>query len=89
MKTIASLRAGLIVSLTLALFLNASGQLHAGNHAGHVPKQTAVTGKFDWSLVPPNLAPCLSQLESTFAETGPGNSDTYTFQGCLSPAPQR
>ncbi len=179
-------RAGLLTGITMALLITASGALHAGGNAGRVPMKAAVTGKFDWSIVPPNLGPYIiagtdgdlylrnlplvgtlaltgtgvsldpastkisvqlsgeldpvtfsgplwgpvvltatidgaktiifegsstadtvglvstgkasligrgpfegSKLEFTFEEIGPGNSDTYTFKGFLSPAPRR
>lgn len=59
MKTTATHRAGLLAGLTLALLLNASSTLRAEGQPQGVPRKTAVTGNFDWSLVPPNLGPYL------------------------------
>lgn len=181
MKTTATNHAGRLAGLTLALLLSASGVLRAEGQSQGVPKKTAVTGNFDWTLVPPNLGAYLipgtdgdlylrhlplagsftltgkgvalnakihvdlngeldvtgtgvlwgttvitatmdgaktiifegsgsadtvglvsigkmslsgrgpfadSKLEFTFEEIGPGNSDTYTLKGQLSPAPR-
>lgn len=182
MNTTATKRTGILAGLILAVLLGTSGTLRAERQPNDVPRKTAVTGNFDWSLVPPNLGPYLipgtdgdlyvrhlplagrftltgkgvaldakihvdlnmeldvvgtgvvwgttvitatidgaktivfegsgsadtvglvsigtmtlsgrgpyqaTKLEFTFEEIGPGNTDTYTLKGQLSPAPQR
>ncbi len=52
-------RTGLLTNLTLALLIGASATLYAESHRDGVPRKIAVTGNFDWTLVPPNLGPYL------------------------------
>ncbi|MCZ7634729.1 MAG: hypothetical protein M5U12_00815 [Verrucomicrobia bacterium] len=182
MKTTATNHTGRLAGLTLALLLSSSGILRAEDQPQGVPRKMAVTGNFDWSIVPPNLGPFItpgtdgdlylrhlplvgnftlagkgvaldakihvdlngeldgtgtgvvwgttvitatiggaktiifqgsgsadtvglvsvgtmtlsgrgpfadSKLEFTFEEIGPGDSNTYNFQGSLTPAPRR
>lgn len=182
MKTITSLCLFLAAALTVGLLACAPATLCADDHHNGVREKTAVSGNFDWSIVPPNLGPSIipgtdgdlylrhlalvgrftlngkgvaidakihvdlsgeldpsgtgvvwgpgtitatidgvktiifegqgtanevhlvavgkmsltgrglyegTQLELAFEEIGPGDSNTYTFKGALTPAPRR
>ena len=55
MKLIAKNQLATLVGLTLALASIVPGTLNADDKNDGKPKKDAVTGNFDWSIVPPNL----------------------------------
>jgi hypothetical protein len=57
MKLIAKNQLATLVGLTLAMASIVPGTLNADDKNDGKPKKNAVTGTFDWSIVPPNLAP--------------------------------
>jgi len=86
MKTNLTSRSGLATCLALTLLAGSPALLLAGGQPNGVPQKTAVSGQFNWILVPPNLPPYLIQgtdqnlylnnmpLVGTFSLTGKGIS---------------
>ena len=84
MKTIATNRLAGLAGLTFILLIGAAATHQSEDHQDRARGKTAVTGRFDWSIVPPNLNPYIipgsdgdlylrnAPLVGTFALTGKG-----------------
>lgn len=57
MKSIAQYSLPVLAGLALTLTSGPANTLQAGGDSHRGPRKTAVTGYFDWTLVPPNLGP--------------------------------
>jgi hypothetical protein len=57
MKSIAMNHLASLAGLTFSLLISVSGTLHADDQHNGARGKTAVSGNFDWTIVPPNLGP--------------------------------
>ena len=61
MKTIATKHLAGLAGLTFLLLIGAAATHPADDHHDSARGKTAVTGRFDWSIVPPNLNPATAE----------------------------